>query len=171
MAAVVIAGCAPAVPADSEQLSGGAGLTTEEAQHLEQAASAVQRTISCLVDRGWPVAETEGGWEISTLQESQVSSYEFDQAECQKESGLAGMAPLADTPDRLERLYDYELQLVQCLRNQGIDVPAPPSEQTFLELRLTDDAWAAYNSVDTSQYNRESWAELEAACPPYGSVG
>ena len=167
--AATLAACASAGPTDVD-VPHGAGLTAEEAQQLQRAADAIDLTIGCLQDRGWPVVAQSGGWEISALQEEQVTSYEADEAECKEASGLADMAPLADTPERIARLYAYEVELVTCLRAQGVDVPSPPSEQTFAELRLTDEAWAAYNFVDPAEHDPQSWEALERACPPYGSL-
>jgi hypothetical protein len=163
-----LAGCSSS-PAVSGDLV--AGLTPDEVKYLEDAAQAVRRTAQCLRERGWNITTEADGWGVTDLAASQVDAYEADAAACQDATGMATMDPLPDTPERMRRLYAYEVELAECLRDQGVDVPPAPSEQAFIDRYQTDDAWFAYAFADPASYGPDRWAALESTCPPYGAVG
>lgn len=165
--ALALVGCASPA-ADSSELV--AGLTPEEAQYIEQANQAVERTGQCLIDRGWNVEIAPDGWGVTDLDATQKSAYDADVADCQAETGMASMAPLPDSPERSHRLYEYEADLAECLRDEGFDVPETPSEQVFVDRYKTDNPWFAYATLDPGEVGPERWAEIEATCPPYGTV-
>jgi len=82
---------------------------------------------------------------------------------------MAGMnLPSYHPPSRevIERQYQQVLELAECLRQQGYDIPQAPSEETWIDSWPTG-PWSPYNALalPTGQAGQDEWDRLNVACP------
>jgi uncharacterized protein YqgV (UPF0045/DUF77 family) len=132
---VALTGCAPA-----------AELTAPPVTTLgQQNEEIVADIVACLNDEGWQVeldALTDSFEYVGP--EEQLDAFRAAREAC-REQVTAGMTfpPLDD--EQLAEIYEYEKWTAECLRVEGVEVPAIPSLQEFSERYRSSDPWLAYN--------------------------
>ncbi len=87
---------------------------------------------------------------------------EFDTAMDRCEQTVGAAHPL---PRRLtrEEAYQAKLEVAECLRRQGYDIPQAPSLEAFLE-SWEQGPWDPYRYVSVPP---QRWAELNRVCPQF----
>ena len=156
-----LAGCTSAPRVDPD----AAPPSRDELAAMAQEAR--EKVVDCLQERGWDVVLEADGWSMEGATAEQADAYERDQRECQELSGANDIPVPPLTDERLEELYAYEVELAECLRAEGYDIPEAPSEQAFVELYTTEDAWYAYRFVTPT--SEDAWKALQVSCPQFGS--
>jgi hypothetical protein len=162
VAAVIgLGGCATAPQAQREPTP----ISQDDLAKL--AVEGREKIVDCLRERGWDVNLEVDGWSMEGVSEQQSDAYSRDQGECQDLSGLNDISVPPLTDDRLKDIYAYEVELADCLRSEGYDIPEAPSEQAFMDRYTTEDAWFAYKFVEPT--SEERWTALQTSCPQYGN--
>jgi hypothetical protein len=69
-----------------------------------------------------------------------------------------------------EDMYRFQIEVAQCLRGEGFQVPDPPSMETWVERYRRQDfegLWFPYDSVVSAaaSMKNEDWERLNLACP------
>ncbi len=120
--------------------------------------------VACMQDRGWDARydESDGSMVVQDVPEEQQDQYLLDSEDCQAETGF-GADPADLTDEQLEELYAHEVATAQCLRDEGVDVPEPSSEQAFKDAYASGSAFSAYAAV--GDVPQEEWDRLNSACP------
>ena len=124
-----------------------------------------QALLACLQDAGWDVEiDTDGGIYVpGGIPNAQFSDYLEAAATCEEHLN-ASIPQLADlSSGQWSQLYGLEVATAECLRAAGIDVPAAPSEQSFIERYQGSDPWTSYGFVGA--VDESTWARLNSSCP------
>ena len=123
---------------------------------------------ACLKKAGWDVVVgTDGSISpVGGVPVSQSGAYDEEVAACE-EPLSSDITPLEDlTTSQWADLYHQESETAECLRAQGVDVPAIPSQATFEDRYKGDDPWTSYRFVGA--VDESTWNALNSACPqPY----
>lgn len=112
--------------------------------------------VECLRERGFSAEVYEG---IGVYVEGpQLAEAEKAQGECadEVEAAYPLPPPLSDREG-----YEAQVATAECLRDQGLTIPDPPTYETWLE---SDRAWSPYGNLTTSY---DFWA-LHRVCPQPG---
>jgi hypothetical protein len=122
--------------------------------------------VACLHDHGFPVTIIPPGDGISF---QGISPEQNGEAAATLEACMAGLnLPPYHPPSRevMERQYQQVLELAECLRQEGYDIPQAPSEETWIESWSTG-TWSPYNdlALPTGQAGQDEWDRLNVACP------
>lgn len=124
---------------------------------ISSQADAVSMVAACLESRGWdPIVHDDG---VSFEGPAEMgAAFAEDSRECNES---VGPVPRTLTEDELESVYQSQLEVRECLMDNGVDLPAPPPLD---EYTAAGGAWSPYLDLDDS-VGVERFAELEAACP------
>ncbi|MFK4729751.1 hypothetical protein ROT00_08710 [Agromyces mediolanus] len=145
-AVLILAGCAPSVdtsaPTGRDSLFAG-----------PEVASA---RVECLLDRGWDV-KLEGTAIVGSIPTEQMAAYQADDLECLEEAGIDPEAPLTD--GQYDAIYDWYIEIEECLADAGFPVPERPSRVAFEE-SYDADPWIPWSVVPELDAQR-----AEEICP------
>lgn len=140
----------------------GAATTTAADRFAPQRAVA-----TCLRENGWAVdfSESDGSYEVTGIPEAQASQLQTDELACGEEFLPEAVGASEVTPEQWTQMYTAELEVAECLRDEGYAVPEAPTEQAFVDSYVsgTGEPWSPYASVpalDDSEWNR-----LNTTCP------
>jgi hypothetical protein len=158
---LALGGCA-AAPQGEEGFSPAA-----QEEIAARASEMREKVVDCLQERGWDVVLESDGWSIEGTNAEQAESYTQDQEACQEETGFNDLKGPPLTEAQMKDLYKFEVDLAECLRREGYEIPDAPSEQAFIDRYTTTDAWYAYRTVEPT--SEESWNELQETCPQFGT--
>ncbi len=120
---------------------------------------------ACIREAGFEVKVwPDGTFSSSPGHESQMGAFWKMRYSCLSQYPLDSKYDRPFDDAQVRALYDYQrTTLVECLSNQGFDVQAAPSWETYLESRLTPDFWSPYRDVTGVGSHR--LFEIKAACP------
>lgn len=150
-------------------LSGCASAQTDPQQSASAAGSMEQQTaqnalVACLADAGWSVeVDADGGIFVpGGVPDEQFPTYQAAIETCtvSRQSGVPQLADLSAAD--WTRLYELESKTAECLRAEGVDVPAIPSEQAFIEQYRSSEPWTSYGFVGS--VDEGVWGALNASC-------
>jgi hypothetical protein len=122
--------------------------------------------VRCLNDRGWETEILPGSNTYRTVvPPEQHDQYNADIEECNIEIGV-DIGPPQVTPEEASELYDILLEIADCVRDLGYNVPEAPSRQSFVEDLVSHPipSWHPYDPV----YEAGRMADIqrvEAECP------
>jgi len=155
-AALVLSGCAVAVPS-------GSPVAPPNSLSLSPAGDDL---YECITEKGWDVTLLwDGGVEASseTIPQEQLDLYRADMAECMAE---LDQRILAMTEVEIRAAYLAELVTRECLVGLGYDVQEPPSEQTYID-DFFGVRWTAYgeSNVSVQALSDSEWRTLNESCP------
>jgi len=155
-AALVLSGCAVAVPSGSPVL-------LPEGRSLSSAGNDL---YDCITEKGWDVTlRWDGGVEASTetIPQEQYNLYDADASACMAE---LDQRILAMTEVEIRAAYQAELATRECLVGLGYDVQEPPSEQTYID-DFFGVRWTAYgeSNVSIQALSDSEWRTLNESCP------
>lgn len=155
-----IAGCGSAETRGAP--APGAETTTTTDRFAPQRAVA-----SCLRESGWAVdfSESDGSYEVAGVPEAQASQLQADELACGEEFLPEAVGVSEVTPEQWTQMYAAELEVAECLRGEGYDVPEAPTEQAFVDSYVsgTGEPWSPYASVPA--LGDSEWNRLNTACP------
>jgi len=78
-------------------------------------------------------------------------------------AGLNLPPPEPPTREVIEAEYAYQLEVAQCLRDEGYAIPEASSLEAFVAGYATGDIWLPYSFVHTT--SQAEWNRLQVACP------
>ena len=132
------------------------------------ASDAAPRTTvaQCLQQRGWTVTIHEDGYE-SEVPRDQAERYDADRAGCTDLYEEAPRDVSTITDEEFAQQYEAELEVRDCLREQGAPTTEPPSLQAYIEAyRSGTPAWSGSEALSPAELGRERFEELQELCPP-----
>ena len=101
----------------------------EQAREREEARAAMQ---GCMDGLGWTLTMNEyGGTSTPFSDDATRERFSADAQRCRAENGLD--REFALTASEASALYDRQLETRECLRQEGVDLPDPPTRETFVE--------------------------------------
>lgn len=129
---------------------------------------APQRAVaSCLRESGWAVdfSESDGSYEVAGIPEAQASQLQADELACGEEFLPEAVGVSDVTPEQWTQMYKAELEVAECLRQEGYGVPEAPTEQAFVDSYVsgTGEPWSPYASVPA--LGDSEWNRLNKTCP------
>jgi hypothetical protein len=173
-AVVALAGCttdapeagAPASPTQPAAAPPAAPppFETEYARLVEHY---IRDMVGCLTDLGWEVIDHGDSYESPhDIPDDQFEQYAADVELCEAQFGYDDLPPPYVTRPEAELLYGLLLDVADCIRDLGYDVPDAPSQQAFVEALVTYPipAWHPYDSF----YEDNDWSaigQIERECP------
>ena len=113
----------------------------------------------CLVERGWDAEPDPAGGVAAEYQTTETSAFEADYLVCQDEIGFGDPVILSER--QWAALYADYSHAIECLQENGVDVPDPVDEYSFRADGLG--THFAYQYLPESDIDRLS--NLEAVCP------
>lgn len=143
--ALILTGCTAGPAADTSRIRDL--MTTDE--DMVQIAE-------CMQDRGWPVRLENGAITIE-IAEDQRDLYEADNLECVRETGIDPDAPLSE--DDYEAIFEWHLDIDECLRGAGWPTPPVPSYEVFRST-YESDPWIPWSELSGPDFER-----AVEACP------
>lgn len=112
-----------------------------------------------MIDRGWtPRVDADGSSSFNVTNE-QKDAFQSDNAECVELIG-GNLEPVKSEEEWLE-FYDRLVQTNRCLIEYGLDLPAPPTFQSWQDSGRN---WGPYGDVPL-EIIQEELPALEQACP------
>ena len=126
--------------------------------------SVEERTLAhavCLEDLGFFVT-VRGNALLYTDPGGQMAAYNEASTTCSEE--IDARYPEAPPPTPQEE-YDHNIQMAECLRSEGYDIPQAPTYETWLDTRLNENSWYPYTYINVAI---EEWDRLNRVCPQYG---
>lgn len=130
---LALAGCSPTPPAPSssgvDSLFAGPDVASERA--------------ACLAERGWDV-RLEGTAIVGNVPPEQMTAYQADDLECLEAAGIDPDAPLS--AEQYELIYDWYVEIEDCLDGAGFPVPERPSREAFEET-YDSEPWIPWSAV------------------------
>lgn len=126
--------------------------------------------VDCLADRGFTATAVGGsGLDFPDVPRSQDTAYATALYTCTAEFTIHPYLNLPPSQAALEKMYDWYVNTsMPCLQAQGIDVPSPPTRETWVDASLTGRPpwlpWEAVPQLDQGG-TPSQLARLEAACP------
>jgi len=158
-------------------LTGCGGPSVDEQVVVPPAAlslsPAADVVYECLTAKGWEVTISwEGGIESSSeaIPQAQLDRYEDDEAACWS---IIDERVQSMSSDAIAEVYEAELATRDCLREQGLDVSEPPSQQQYVDT-FHGERWMAYaaSDIDSVASDPAAWRRIAQACPqPSWSLG
>jgi hypothetical protein len=133
---------------------------------LDRKVEAATRLYNdCMTREGWIPQEVPAlndadktGLGYSYTDE-QAPQFQASSATCVDESGMASVVPPLTEADMREG-YKSVLNMRECLRLEGFDMPQAPSLQSYLD---ADASWTPYDYVSLDRFQ-----DAERACPQNG---
>lgn len=129
------------------------GSATPPPQSREEAT---ERLAACLAERGWNVTinPADGGID-NEFPSDQEDAYAADRDACYDITGANDVREL--TQDDYAKAYGMMLESLECLRNEGVDLPDAPSYQEYVDSK---GMYTPYRDMPDGRYE-----ELLTACP------
>lgn len=125
-----------------------------------------QYQVSCLQDAGFDAVIRQGGVALGSVPPEQASALKQTMFSCEYQSAVDPRISAGPLPRvAAVRLYEHQVQSVNCIRSQGYEPEDPPT----LDLWLADYAsseeslWDPYTVVGNDVFALE---ELQNSCPP-----
>jgi hypothetical protein len=113
----------------------------------------------CMATKGWvPTEDAVGNFSFETTTEQQAQ-FLADNSDCIEAIG-ANLEPVK-SEDEWSAVYEGLRQVHECLTDQGLDLPAPPSFQAWQDSGRN---WGPFGDVPPDVMAERS-VELERACP------
>lgn len=128
-----------------------------------------QTMVGCMDEAGFAASvRPDGGIEFAPVADAQSEALSVANYVCgvQYPVDPTYARPLND--EQLKYLYWYFIEkLVPCLEAEGFNIPAPPSEATFVD-QYDAHPWSPYSDVATS--TEDAWIAINEKCPQMPSA-
>ncbi|MDN5767423.1 MAG: hypothetical protein L0H78_16595 [Humibacillus sp.] len=127
--------------------------------------------VKCLEDAGFTAtAVGGGGLELGEVPKSQDKALGLASYMCAAKYTIHPYYNLPPSKTVLTKMYAWYTEVsAPCLRAQGIDVPEPPTQDTWVEEYSTSQpSWLPWHSVpgpNSANPSTTGWDELERKCP------
>lgn len=127
--------------------------------------------VRCLKGSGFSATAVGGsGLEFGDIPQSQDNAYSLAIYTCTSKYTIHPYFNLPPSIAALEKMYTwYTGTSAPCLRSRGIDVPQPPTKDTWVEqYRNGQPSWLPWHTVpgpDSGGSSVSGWNELEQQCP------
>jgi hypothetical protein len=139
---LLLGGCSPAPGGDGDRPG--------------SRAEATERFAECMTERGWIVTvDPVDGGVSAEFSSDQEDAYSADTDACYESTGANQAREL--TQDDYAKGYAMMLESLECLRNEGVDLPDAPSYQAYVDLK---GMYTPYRDMPDGRYE-----ELLTACP------
>lgn len=122
----------------------------------------IDLVVACVEEHGFEASSYEGfGVMIDAASEQQLDVASRIEGECWEEVEQRFPAP---PPLSIEETYYYMLDVADCLRDLGYDIPEAPSVETYVDQSAAQsDMWDPYTHLGLR--GADTW-ELQRVCPP-----
>ena len=127
----------------------------------------IDLVVVCVREKGFEATSYEGfGISIEAAGDAQLDAAGLAEGECWEdvEERFPAPPPLSE-----EEQYYYMLEVAECLRDLGHDVPDAPSIEAYVDQAFGDDPpdelWDPYSTL--SRRGVDIWQLQREACPPY----
>jgi hypothetical protein len=125
-------------------------------------ADRIDLVVECLGERGFEASSYEG-FGVAIPDDAQAELAQRAEGECWDEVEELFPSP---TPLSLEEGYYYKLDIAECLRDLGYDIPPAPTLETYLDQAAAQsDLWDPY-SVVAQRRDVDLWELQRDSCPP-----
>lgn len=127
--------------------------------------------VKCLAEAGFTATAVGGnGLEFDEVPQSQDKARALANYTCAAKYTIHPYYNLPLSKSVLTKMYAWYTQVsAPCLRAHGIDVPEPPTQDTWIEEYSTSQpSWLPWNSVpgpNSTNPSTTGWDELERKCP------
>lgn len=148
--------------------SGGSGPTPSEADTAYLSyPERIDLVVACVREHGFEATSYEGfAVSIEAAGNAQLDAASLVEVECWEDVEARFPAP---PPLSQEEQYSYMLQISDCLRDLGYEVPQAPSVDAYVEQAFGEDApdelWDPYSTL--SRQGANIWELQRESCPPY----
>lgn len=160
---ILLSSCGGEAPDDSSDPE------AMRAGEVESAVAFQASVMNCLLEDGWPVKPTQGGWGIQydgpDPGEEVGSRYNQALDRCMEAARpLPVFEPLSENEIRI--IFDLNVEQVECLEAEGLTVEEPPSEEAYVATYTASqsgggvDVWSPYSQVPAERFE-----EVTQACP------
>lgn len=133
-----------------------------------------EEVVTCLEEAGFPGFVADNGG-ITAPPGSSDDEEQF-QLLLKAESLCATQAGFYEGPipsEELPRLYELELDEIDCLEAMGFEPPEPPSLQTYIDNYSSGQPWEAafelFYSLPVAEQTEDLYNRINAECPPPAS--
>lgn len=120
----------------------------------------------CMREQGFDAEETfDGGVSYDAVPPDQAGAQQQALYRCQVQYPVHPRFTQPLTEDQIRLVYDHFVGfLVDCLTDEGYEVPAAPSWETFLaDYHSQGGAWHPYDAVEPT--SDAEWQEINEKCP------
>ncbi len=161
----MVAACLLGCTADRVSPESDTGASANEGTDRTETRSA--KIARCMQAEGWDVtyypSDDSYGGETST---DQADQYDASAVECGERFPVTGPSSFEEYSQAdWDQLYKGEVARAACLRAEGVEIPGAPSKTVFIEEYPSGDGWYAYSFVSPSEVGRDTWEDLNQACP------
>ncbi|MCD4557970.1 hypothetical protein [Schaalia sp. lx-100] len=141
-------------------------------ERREKIREAMKHEISCLEDKGWKIEKVDLKDLGYTVEPQEDPAMRTQVAADINECNALNPSPDADivmSVADIEDIYNYNLNVRDCLEKEGIAVTTPPTKQKYIDdFRNDRVTWSPYTDLmNASDLTADRFREITEKCPQW----